>query len=473
LDETIYTIWARINFDQFEKPLPNEIELVPLQKANPVRFEKKMHNGLEFELEFILKTALIEAGNSKKKDWSLKKSKYLKSILKELRNFSNELDKNSKGDNVLYAFNRIAHHQFFWQEKINFYSLFRYYFLYNNPKMENIIKEKIGLTPFEIFIIGMILTFQFRDRFKLLCPIESHIPEISDDNIKKFIDTFSIALPELQEEIKKNFDSSEKIFFSFNPLIAKPIIKYSDSIIAPLPSFIYWQITKGLYYSVVDCVGFDNAFGKSFEDFTGTLMKRSINKKNFKIIPEHAYKSGKDRKDSVDWLLKDDSGLIFIECKTKRLTMHSKFSYELNDMETDVNKMVSFISQAYKTYVDYKSNLYETIKYDSKISHKIIILTLEEWYFGINPLITERVKESVKVKLENQKIDISLLEEVPYYIMSAHQYEIEIQAINNLGIEKYFEEFDSNKIQDSKDKMEFVNVFAEDFDREFFSKLKR
>lgn len=473
LEESLAAIWARSNYNQFDKPLPNDIEIIPTEKIIQPRSDKKMYNGLDFELEFLLKEVLISSGKVRRKEWSLKKAKYLKSILKELRNFNNELDKAYSGDKILFAINRIVHNQFFWQEKINFYSLFRYYYIYNEANVKAIIEKELGLTPFEIFILGIELTFNFRDNLKLKLPFtfDPKSEEISEDSLNKFLDIFSTSFEKIKEETKKSFESSENIFYTFNPLRAKPIIKTSNTLIAPIPSLIFWQITRGLYYYIVECEGFANAFGKSFELFIGILLERSISSKNLMFYPEHEYYVGKDRKDSVDWLLKDEKGLIFIECKTKRLTMSSKFSFKLVDIEKDLNKLVKFIVQAYSTFIDYKLNHYKNLKFNPKLSHKIVVLTLEEWFFPTNPLVINELTLRIEANLKKEGLDTSILTEIPYYLMSAHEFETEIQIIDKIGIQKYFEKYDTNKLADYRKKMEFDNVFMEDFEKEFISKV--
>ncbi len=89
----------------------------------------------------------------------------------------------------------------------------------------------------------------------------------------------------------------------------------------------------------------------------GEVIGKANESKKMKIIPEKKYYDGRDRKDTVDWIVYDEKAALFIECKSKKMVIPAKTS--LNDEKpllSDLAKMADFIVQVYKTINDYSNN---------------------------------------------------------------------------------------------------------------------
>jgi hypothetical protein len=113
--------------------------------------------------------------------------------------------------------------------------------------------------------------------------------------------------------------------YRYSSLREFPLVELSfcgqDEIACPLPTLLFWRITNGLYYSLKDARGFPTAFGKSFQRYVGEVLTARINRPEMLVLEEREYQVGRNRKDSVDWIvLEGESAALFLECKTKRLT---------------------------------------------------------------------------------------------------------------------------------------------------------
>ena len=177
--------------------------------------------------------------------------------------------------------------------------------------------------------------------------------------------------------------------YRYSSLREFPLVELSyrgqDEIACPLPTLLFWRITNGLYYSLKDTPGFPTAFGKSFQRFVGDVLSERINNAEMSILEQREFQVGKNRKDSVDWIvLQGEQAALFLECKAKRLTWASKVGLSnLAALEQDIRKLAGAVVQVYKTIRDYREGRYPHLAYVEAIKVYPAIATLEDWYlFG-------------------------------------------------------------------------------------------
>ncbi len=432
-----------------------------------------MHNGLDHELEILLLETIHSANSKAKKAQSISKSKYAIPILRALRNVDDEVYKKAKdsGD-VFQSLQRLAHSQFEWQEPIDAHFIFQYYHIYNHELMADIVKESTGLTVLEIFANGIFFGSRFQEFFVLPRKSKSDMQTLSTESMNTFIELFCIELPKLRQEVRQILGIDDKILYVFNPMRYYPIISINDKIFCPIPRLLFWQVTNGLYYRLKKNGQFGNRFGKAFEDFILSLISRIEKKEIIRVIPEFEYFIGNKRKDSIDYIIEDSKENLFIECKTKRLTQASKFSFSFEEIENDFNKMVNFLEQAYESFNDYVNGHYDKYPYNNKLKSRILILTLENWYLQLNITIMEMLSKELENRLSKKNNFNIKIEDVPFYIHSSLEFQTNIQIINSIGLEEYFEMYENNTLPDFKKDFDVVNLFKDDFDNEILSKLK-
>ena len=112
-----------------------------------------------------------------------------------------------------------------------------------------------------------------------------------------------------------------------NPLWIFPIIKPDRSrpngqhkpevFLTPVPSLVYDRVTDGLHQALSEYFRedrgnpFRTSFGYAFQTYVGDLLTNALPKA--KILSEIAY--GKPLKNSVDWIVESEKGVVLVEVK--------------------------------------------------------------------------------------------------------------------------------------------------------------
>lgn len=451
LDDSFFVIWSYIQHLQFNKLIPGEIEVIPEFLNND--YIQKARMCSEWELEAMAREIIINGQESSFNNQTLKKWSYFAGTVNKLKNLEDNIggvyvNKN----NILVELFRSSHRQFPWQTRPNSKFLTRYYKIFSTPELDEILQKSIGLTAKNLYLIGMMFIGAYLKHPAINLPIEIEVKGISQENIKKFLKVFSVSIGELKQKIKNEQEFNNKFVYSFSSLRALPIIRMiylgQERLVCPLPTLLFWRITSGVYYEICNKESFDNYFGASFQKYVGEVIEKvTATNEKINFQEEEQYFVGKDRKDSVDWIIYDNDTALFVECKTKRLRLPAKF--ELNDnsyINDELEKMASFILQTYKTIKDYKNNKYPSFKFDKNKKVFPLILTLEQWYLFGDQFFNELNKILIE-KLEQERIDPLYLEQMPYSICSVDEFEYMIQIMQKTGISDFIQKkvFDDDK----------------------------
>lgn len=421
----------------------------------------------EWNLEILAKEVII---NSPISEWNAKTFRqwaYFIGAITKLKDIEGRIAKDHiDTTNVLRELERMAHGQFGWQiGRPNAEMMARYYRIYSTPKMNALIKTGIGLTTKELYFMGVALTGSFLTHFALHYPPKIEIPGLTQEAMDKFLKHFSSDLPTLKKKLISEQNINENYFYAFSSLRGYPIIRMDFEgrfcLTCPIPTLLFWRITSGLYYEVVNQKDFDNAFGASFQKHIGDCAITSNTNKKIKIFSEEKFRDGKNEKDTVDWIMDDDDSAIFVECKAKRMTMPSKTELIISDAhKKDLEKMATFIAQVYKTISDYKDGKYPSYPYDKVKKIYPLVVTLEDWHlFGENSLLRSKVEE----KLTSWNIPSVRLTDMPYTICSAQEFEKMIQVIQKKGIRAVI----GKKLEDQeKAKWAMANFLSSEYPEE-------
>lgn len=423
----------------FGTSLLNSISNLPFRyKQLRVMSDYVQYQMLPWELETLAKEIIInspEVGSKKNiEDWNC-----LVAAINKIKELEDEISvKYVDTANVLIEVHRIAHKQFPWQIRPNLEQLSRYWKIYSYSKLAFLIEEVFGLTLEEVYIIGFALIGLYLDKFALFYPPNIFLLHLNQGHLDKFLSHFSIPLEDLKKKLINEQEYNERYAYAFNSLKAYPLIKteYDGRIalICPLPILLYRRLNEGLYYEICGKTGFDEAFGESFQSFVGELLNRGNPKA--KIIPETIYRKYKKEKRTVDWIMTDDSAILFIECKAKRLTLEAKISLtDHTELDKEFDKLSNSVVQVYKTLLDYKQNLYPNLQYNPNKTVYPFIITSEEWYlFGdkLSPMINAHVRD----KLIEEKIPEDILITNPFTICSLDSLNLLVQVSRKYMLDK-------------------------------------
>jgi hypothetical protein len=471
LVDTLYLIWATENNLQFHKPLPQDIPRSSKYIENGNVHTRRFTSIPEWELEFFLSESIINSEITSKN--SVLNYEHLRKLVNGLRIFNDEVDKLVIKDSVgsFHEFFRMAHRQFEWQDGPDLFLAYKYFRMHSHPELEPIFTRVFGLTPLQYYTISYSIAGTFTKQFLVNGSIKPILSGITDVMADSFVSRYSKNLDELKSEIKAAKKYDERLLYSYNALRATPIIKFDGKLCCPLKTLLLWQTTRGVFYSLINEQGYGNALGKSFEEYTGYIIDKVNSPKKFDAQPEIVYNSKKGEKKSSDWIVEDADGIVFYECKAKRISMAGKVELDIaSGLKKDIDEIAGYIVKMYNAYLDYKNGLFTNYPYKPNKKIFLQIISLEEWYF-LTPEIRQQLMETVASKLHALNVDTAILTEAPYFFTSISQFEWDFQLVYILGINQYFQELTTDTIQETRKKFKLHNLVKDDMNKDFTSKI--
>jgi hypothetical protein len=436
LRESLYVIWAYVNYLQFHQAFPKDIEVSEQFLQAQHHYERHVY---EWELETIAREIIINGENIQYGSKTLRYWNNFSSLINKLKDLENIISGHYyNSSNVVFEMFRIAHRQFPWQGVPSPQSIMRNYKIFTDPEVDKIIKLVTGFSARELIMLGTALLGHFLGSYFSPIPVTINIPGYTQSHATSFIDRFSLKLQDFQTAIKNERAINENFAYGNISLRKYPLIKIDnggiEELFCPLPTLLFWRITGGLYYEACGKKGFDNAFGKSFEQYVGEVIAKAHTNKNFIAHGAQPYYVGKLHKDSIDWIIDEGSSAFFIESKTKRMNVVAKFNF--NDhakFEEELSTMADIIVQVYKSISDYQKNLYPHLPFDPKRKVFPMIITLEDWYLFLDEH-KAKIEKAVIKKLEELSLPTIWLTETPYQICSIEDFEKLVQIIQTVGI---------------------------------------
>jgi hypothetical protein len=439
--DSLYVIWAYSLYLQVsEYELPNDIEAAnQFLNANPPQTILA-----EWTLEQIAREVIRHADEEPRKGQTLKRWAPLAQIGNTLRDLEGQIYAELVGGNrIQLELLRIAHRQFVWQQqRFGWRWIIRYYKLFNTPAITELAKRATGLTIDQIYLIGMAYLGIFFGNPRATRQINIEIPGLEQQHIDHFLAFTSCSRATLGNRLRAEHTLDEGFVYRYSSLREFPLVAISylgkDEIACPIPTLLFWRITTGLYYSLKDQIGFPTAFGKSFQSYIGEILQHRITNDAMTVLPEAEYHVGRNRKDTIDWIIQQgEEAALFIECKTMRLTWASKAGLsDLTALEQDIRKLAGAIVQVYKTIQDYKADRYPQLNFVETRHIYPAVITLEDWYFfGVE--LPARLDTAVRTAMENAALPVAWIDDMPYSIMSVHEFEKASGVINTAEIHPF------------------------------------
>lgn len=452
LDDSLFVIWSYTQFLQFGKKISKEIEVIPALLNEKDTISWRPH---EWELELLAKEIIVNSEETYSSTRYLKKWDHFYTVLNKLRSLRDEVAKTYiNKENVLTEFYRVAHRQFPWQSRSDFKFLYRYYKIFSTSTINEIVQKVLGISVRDLYYIGLAFFAIYSEKPEIFLPLELDLEklDINLDKVNKFLNFTSENLSTLKDKIMEEQEFNDTFEYTYNPMRAYPIIKMpfkrKDSLVCPMVPLLFWRVTSGLYYEICDEKDFGDNFGHSFQKYIGNVIEKANNNKAINFMKEEEYHVGRNRKDTVDWIVYDKDSALFIECKARRISLPAKIELRDNSIIVkELDKMVKIIVQIYKTIDDYCNNLYPSFKYEEKRQIYPIILTMENWFlFGDKR--SDILDKMVVKEFNNIKLPIDYLNKMPYSICSVQDFEGLMQVMQITYIKKFMDRkvFDKEKI---------------------------
>jgi len=446
LRSSLEVIWSYAQFLQFNEPIRPNIE-VPSDLAKKPRLG---HGFFEWELELLARELILNSPANGRAD--LRSWNEFATAVNSIKDMESKItgDEDYRKlyqDNVLIELYRISHRQFPWQRRIGVNALARYFKMFSNPDLEEILVRKIGLNACELYGIGLAISGSFLKNPYIRLPMNSSAIALSTEKFKKFFDLFSDDFATLNSKIEQAQSYDQDFVYTLNPLKTSPLIRFgatsNGELMCPFVTNLLRRFSEGMYYELYNEPGFDNAFGGNYQKYVGEVIDRINSKPSFKVYAEESYNVGRDRKDTIDWIVEDNSAALFIECKTKKVRYASKFSLaNTESLEGDFDKLSDFVIQAYKTLSDAIAGRYPSWRYTNQPVF-IVIALLEEWY-AFGDRVMSILRDKVEAKMGQNNLAVDLLSKYPYSVVSMDELERILHVCSKQGLNEVF----SNRHQD-------------------------
>ncbi len=336
---------------------------------------------------------------------------------------------------AMLELHRTVHRQFPWQMDHGDRPVMRALKIFGETAVDAIVVRKFGMTTRQFMRLGMAVYGSFQTNWHMSVKQDCSLLGISREAADAFFDRITCTLEQLKEETEKYRSYGRNWLYTWNPLQAKPLVSVSpifgDHVLCPIPRYLGRRVSVGIFYDLIGSTGFDNAFGDSFQSYVGDIIRLTCSSPPFVSVPERPYGVGSKKMHGVDWILSDHTAHLFIECKTKRLTMGAKTLSDPIALEADIIVMATAIVQHYRNVRDALDS--KTSWVPDGLPIFLLVLTLEDWLiFSLR--VDEMLSNHVRRLLIDACIPERVLEEMPYTIASAQEFEIATQIIAQAGI---------------------------------------
>lgn len=341
-------------------------------------------------------------------------------------------------DDAFKKLHAIFHQQIPWQDDNFIFRFVRYAKIMEHGPLKEIVENRLKISIQDLYKIGLAVAGSIRGSAHILSSNYSQTPGIKPGADISFFKITADSIEDIKERAVANQINEEEWQFAFNPLREKPLIfdkGYPEKILGISQQFLIWRITSGIYYDIRQEKEFSEAWGDAFENYIGDVLKEALPHESFKIIHEAQYKisKGKERL-GADWRLIDATGLAFIECKTKRLTIKSQINFDGETLSFDINKLADAVIQNYKNINDAKEGKIPDFEV-GELPICNVVVTLENWRIE-NPAFKKMLNDMVVERLTKECLDKSLLETCPYRIYGSQQFEMIMQDVSRNGVFK-------------------------------------
>lgn len=388
-----------------------------------------------WEIDILAREVVLNSGKGRS-NHSLKQWPDMRRAINHIRRLDNDAFTVCEGEpDVLLELHRIAHRQFPLQINIGVNPMMRAFKIFGETAIQDIVKREFGMTSQQFMMLGVAIGGHFLREPVLSVEHDYSVLGITPEARDAFFQRITTTITDLIEDTAKQQSYDNDWSYTWNPLEAKPLVRFNSEhpnlVLCPIPRYLISRTSTGLFYDLVRISDFDNPFGRSFQAYIGEIIAATCASANFRTLPEQSYYVGHNKKHGVDWILTDDTGHLFIEAKTKRLTLNAKNLSDTEALEKDLAVMANAIVQHYQNIRDALNGKTKWVPNDIPIYP--LVLTLEDWFI-FTPRVDEILQTQLRQRLAEQSIPEKILEEMPYIIASVHEFEIVSQVIAQVGI---------------------------------------
>ena len=420
LQESLLILW------QYSAHLSGDVELSPLtlglnKRGLPLNISTHIHH---WDLAILAREVLLHAstaGSASLRELPVFSRLYNKVIeLSSFRPVASDLQQ------LLLHMHRLAHQQFPIQRGVQVADLMRYKRIFEHRAMNELFKNKIGLTPEAFYFLG--ITTAGALKFKPVFSITNDYTSfgISNDQRDLFFSRLTESTTALKEKIRKAQRFGRSWAFTINPLQQTPLVcidqKMPHRVLCPIPGLVLRRITSSVYYDLVAAEGFGDGFGTAFEEYVGWVISKSWARTTpWKIHKTKPYQVAKGKTHhGTDWILSDNTANLFIECKATRIRAEAISAEDESDVEKTVQRLAAMVVQNYANISEALSGITDW-ELNGLPSYSVVV-TLED-FITFGGALAKPIRDRVIEGLRAKNLSESLLTQVPYSLVSAAEFE--------------------------------------------------
>jgi hypothetical protein len=388
-----------------------------------------------WDLDTLGREVLLSAGG--RADRSLRKWPNLATALNHILRLDDEafgLGTNPQVD-VLIDLNRMAHRQFHWQQPFGVNPMMRVFKIFAMPAMDTIALRELGMTSAQYLRLGNALAGHSIRKPYFLTNDDYSVLKVPQEAVDRFFARITITKEAIRQRLWELQSYDRDWLYTWNPLEATPLVAidaaFPERALCPVPRHLQRRVSFGIYYDLVGAAGFDKAFGDAFQGYVGDILKATCNAPRFRIREERPYRVGRDDKHGVDWVLSDETGHLFIECKTKRMRLAAKTRADAVDLEKDISTLADAVVQNYRNIQDCLNGKTDW-EPDDRPAFSLILM-MDDWFI-ISPKVSATLHEQVEKLLAEAGLPSDIVQRIPYLITSANEFETGCQIIAQVGI---------------------------------------
>lgn len=303
--------------------------------------------------------------------------------------------------------------------------------------MNDVVRTVYDLSAEQVALSGFAALATYLGHFAITNDWPNNVTNALGFNPRPVIENLTVNLVTLRRSAHEVRALNGNWAYAFNLLWRHPLISVEGDtrIICPMPGLLARRMTEGLYFDIAghDVDALSAHMGPAFQAYVGELLARA-NKGRFTIWPEEKYGSKQQPKDTVDWIVSDDTASLFLEVKLLKMGWAAK-EYLAPEavVMTQLRKLAKAVGQVYATLSDALAGAYLSWKPDGKPVHPLIV-TLDNWNLFTHTT-PGNLSALVEEELDRRGIDRTLLDTHRYVVCNASELESAIQVMQLAGVQ--------------------------------------
>lgn len=390
-----------------------------------------------WELGILAREVILHAQGENNN--SLLTADNLTAAINHIRRLVGEQSKKHVNENTIrHEMFRLSHQQFFWQESDQA-KLARYLKIFKDENLDKILSAATSLTVKEIYVIGITIAGYFLEHTHVDLKINLNGYGITEEKLTLFLQLTAMDIIAIRTKTHGCQEYNENWGYTFNPLMSTPLVIIDPArptrVICPIPRYLFERITEGLIFDIYRVNGHEQPFGSAFQAYVKNVSERLLLNSVYQVREGEPYQLNRQKKHGLDLYVFDDDDAMLIECKAKRLRLNSKYQGNEEALSVDLSTLAQSIFQNYKNLIDIINNSVPW-KPNGRNLYPVVV-TLMDCYLW-TPAMQDKLNAFIIEKMIREDINLEVMGQYPYSVMSVADFELSLQVILHEGIQTFF-----------------------------------